>query len=414
MGLITVIADQLSQITEHMGKKYPDRKWLYEGRSSYWERLVKSKERGIPVVWAGVGGTPEIMAALGALPLSAGDFAAFLGILPGGMSKYVDIAERYVPNEMCCQNKVMIGLALSGEVPAPDFIVTTVTCDSGASSLMSIGDFFGVPSFCIDAPYGNSERDLQYEIDELRRLISFVEQATGHQLDINRVREVIGHANAAKKVFSEIIELRKIVPCPLPGRLLLLTQAMMNTLIGTPELPGYLKIERDMALENVRKGQGHLQNEKCRLAWVQIPISFDIGTYDWMEKEHGAIMVMDYLDYWKMDPIDDSDMSHTLRGWARMLLDWPMLHGTRGPADYWIDSMIKMCKEYKADAAVCSGHVGCKRYWAATALLKDRIADELGIPTLVFDFDAFDPRVRSSETIRGWIEEFLKMIPGKG
>jgi len=43
-------------------------------------------------------------------------------------------------------------------------------------------------------------------------------------------------------------------------------------------------------------------------------------------------------------------------------------------------------------------------------LVKDKIYDELGIPTLILEVDLFDPRITSSETIRAKFGDFLELF----
>ena len=45
------------------------------------------------------------------------------------------------------------------------------------------------------------------------------EQVTGHKRDWSSMTEVMEYSNQAYELISQIAELRKTVPCPLPGRL---------------------------------------------------------------------------------------------------------------------------------------------------------------------------------------------------
>jgi hypothetical protein len=57
--------------------------------------------------------------------------------------------------------------------------------------------------------------------------------------------------------------------------------------------------------------------------------------------------------------------------------------------------------------------VACKANWAITKLVKDRIRDELGIPTLVLEVDLFDERFLSSEGIQARFDEFFATVLGQ-
>ena len=48
-------------------------------------------------------------------------------------------------------------------------------------------------------------------------------------------------------------------------------------------------------------------------------------------------------------------------------------------------------------------------------LVKDRIYDELGIPTLIFELDLMDPRVTSMDRIKAQFDDFFSVhFPGVG
>jgi hypothetical protein len=182
-------------------------------------------------------------------------------------------------------------------------------------------------------------------------------------------------------------------------------------MIGSPELVDFLRTEYDIGKAMVIAGQGHLAEEKIRIAWIQNPIAFDLGILDWMEREHGAIVTMDAFGFRKAVPIEDtSDETKLFRGLAERWLRVPMVHGTAGPVEYWMESASEILREYKCSAAIFAGHVGCKHTWAVGKLIKDMISDKFGIPTLVFDVDALDPRYTSPETIRDRIKYFLETI----
>ena len=112
-----------------------------------------------------------------------------------------------------------------------------------------------------------------------------------------------------------------------------------------------------------------------------------------------------------MKPVEDiSDTDKILRGLAEKVTYLPMTRECGGPWENYVDATIDLCRRYKADAAVFAGHVACKSNWAVMKLVKDKIYDELGIPTLMLEVDLFDPRITSSETIRAKFDDFLELF----
>jgi hypothetical protein len=99
-----------------------------------------------------------------------------------------------------------------------------------------------------------------------------------------------------------------------------------------------------------------------------------------------------------------------LRGLAKKLASLPMARESRGPAQYWFNAALEMCRDYKVDAAIFAGNTACKHGWAIVKLVKDRLFDQLGIPTLIFDMDICDPRIVSPQSIRAKIGEFFALL----
>jgi len=88
----------------------------------------------------------------------------------------------------------------------------------------------------------------------------------------------------------------------------------------------------------------------------------------------------------------------------------PMTRECGGPWENWLDATMDLIKRYKADAAIFAGHVACKSNWAVMKLVKDKLYDELGIPTLILEMDLFDPRVASSDTIKAQFDKFFTTV----
>ncbi|MBC8392019.1 MAG: 2-hydroxyacyl-CoA dehydratase, partial [Deltaproteobacteria bacterium] len=222
--------------------------------------------------------------------------------------------------------------------------------------------------------------------------------------------KVIEYSNQAYELFGQIAELRKTVPCPLPGRLLAMNAVALG-MTGSSQLVDFLKAQRDVGREKVRRKEGYLPEEKMRVAWIQNPIFFDFGVMDWMEKEYGAMVTMDAFGFRKDVPIKDtSDKAKVFKGLAKRSLMTPMTHVGSSPVEYWMESTAEILRDYKCNAAIFAGHVGCSHNWAVGKLIKDMISDKFGITTLVFDVDALDPRYASSETIKDRIRNFMEII----
>jgi benzoyl-CoA reductase/2-hydroxyglutaryl-CoA dehydratase subunit BcrC/BadD/HgdB len=411
IDVLQYVRNSIRHIVDLSTKKHPERRWMYQVQRSYWDSVYEAHEKGIPLILHSPSFPPELIYAFGAVPLCLDSLAARLASLDIGVGPYVDIAEKYIPDHICSLNKTGIGLALSGDMRKPDALIyAAIPCDSARIAYPLIAEHLGVPHFCVDTPYEQNERGYEYVANEMRGATRFLEEVTGKKLDWNRLVKVIEYSNQAYELIGQIAELRKTVPCPLPGRLLVLNQ-VFGFQIGSQELVEFLRGQYDMGKEKVQRKEGHLREEKFRIAWIQNPIWFDTGIYDWMEKQYGAIVTMDAFGSQESLPVVNPwDNTEVYKVLGKRVLRSPMPHRSSGPAEFWMEAITQIITEYKCNVAIFTGHVGCKHTWAVGKLIKDMISDRFGIPILSVDVDGLDPRYRKSESIKDRIKNFMGMI----
>ncbi|MFA4911463.1 MAG: 2-hydroxyacyl-CoA dehydratase family protein [Desulfobacteria bacterium] len=404
------VHNSMQGLLKHVGSKYPERKWMYEPAAKYFELLYEDLVQNKPVAWYFFLLTPELFRAMDIAPFSGEYAGSVISSFPEGIIKYMELAEQHVPDSLCAINKYTLGAALSGDFPYPDMLIHIAAhpCDSASIVYPVLAEYLGVPQFCLDTPYLDDEKSHRYFASQFSKLISFLEEQTNQKLDFDRLRQVVEYSNQAQEYVLKANELRKEVPCPISSRSSATAAGAILGLAGTPFLVDWYKKQYEMALERVQRNEGALPEEKLRVAMIWSSTFFDLGVLEWMEREYGAVVVMDLLNLWINEPIEDtSSLSKIVHGLASKTLKAPMGRHGRGPVDTLLEEVVGICRDYKADVAIFAGHVGCKYGWASAKLLKDAIKEEVGIPTLFFDFDAYDPRVASSETIKAKIEQFF-------
>ena len=409
-NILQQMARSMTQIVDHITKKYPQRSWMYEPQKYYWESACQAKPKGIPTIWHNQSVPPELLYAMDVVPMSMDVLSTSMASFHELTPKYLDIANKYVPDYVCSVNKMIIGLIMSGDIPKPDaMIYTSAPCDSAIISFPLVAKELDIPHFSIDAPFQDNERGYQYIATQLREALVFLEEVAGHKLDWSSMIKVIEQSNASYELFDKLAQLRKKVPCPLPGRLLPMNSIALG-MSGSPQLFNYLNRQYEIGFENVRKNAGWLSDEKKRIAWIQNPIYFDIGITDWLEKEYGAIVAMDAIGFRKAIPINNlENEENVFAGLAKRSLMAPMNHTGKSPVEYWMESTSEVIRDYKCDMAIFAGHVGCTHYWAVGKLIKDMIYDNFGVKTLVFDVDALDPRYAGKDVVKDRIRDFMEI-----
>lgn len=413
VDLLKAIADQGDSIIEHSKKKYPERTYMFEFTNSYWQDIYYARENGIPIVMIAHPGVPqEMIYALDAVPFGIDALPVRLASSPDA-HKYIDLAEKIMPSTICGLDKVDMGVIISGDLGfKPDaYIFCTLPCDSARPIYSAIADYLDVPYFILDTPYRKDDAGFAYTTENLKDAYEFLQKALGRKHDPEKMAEVIVRSNESAHLLSEVANLRKQKPCPLPSRLLAMN-GVCGSSMGSQYLVDYLRTLYAEGLEKAEKKLGCTPGEeKFRVLWLQNMIWSSVSIMDWMEREFNAVSVMDSFGFTGTCNIEDPyDYEQIFQGLAKRMMAYPMIHGAAGPAQVWLDLTDEQIEEYDIDLALFAGHIGCKHTWAAHKIVKDVASQKYGLPVLTFDLDATDTRYKSVDEVKATISEFMETL----
>jgi len=411
------VSDSLCFVSDmvgtRFGDKHPEWSWIYGLLAEYFKEVCRAEDDGKPIAWINFGIPSELFYAMDIVPVVADVLSGSLASI-GKATKYIDIAEQYVPDYLCANNKIILGAALAGDAPPPAIFVHPANpCDSNLATYPVLAEHFDFPYFCVDMPYFRTGSSASFVATELKKLVTSLERIAGHRLDIDRLKDVMQHSNRAHENILKISELRQAVPCPYSSLEAISEYGLVLSLAGTPQLADYFERRYEFTMDRVDRGEGHLprEKEKHRLVWIYGAPTFDFSILMWLEKEYGAVSVANMNNNFVMTPVHDiSTYDGIMLGLAEKLTLLPMTRECGGPWENWLDATMELIRGYKADAAVFAGHVACKSNWAVMKLVKDKLYDELGVPTLILEMDLFDPRITSSDSIKAQFDKFFATI----
>lgn len=415
--LLKTVADQGDSIVAHSKKKYPERTYMFEFTNAYWQDIYHARENGIPIVMIAHPGVPqEMIYALGAVPFGIDALPVRLAASTD-IYKYIDLAEKYVPSTICGLDKTDLGVILSGDLGfRPDaFIFCTLPCDSARTTYAAIADYLQVPYYILDTPYRKDEAGYAYSTENLKGAYEFLQKTLGRKHDPEKMAEVIRRSNRSAQLLTDVTELRKCKPCPLPSRLLAMN-GVAGSSMGSQYLVDYLEKLYENGKYNADRGIGCTPGEeKYRVLWLQNMVWSSVSVMDWMEREYNAVAVMDSFGFGGKCLIDDPyDYEQIFAGLANRMLDYPMVHGASGPAQVWLDLTDEQVVDYNVNLALFAGHVGCKHTWAAHKIVKDVAERKHGIPVLSFDLDATDMRYKSVDEVKMIIKDYMDTLEASG
>lgn len=382
--------------------------------ADYWLSTYRRAARDpAKLVWHEDMIPPEIIEAMGLVPLMLESPSLFMSMLSStAVLHYIDVAENAgYPGDICSVPKATLGMVLEEFFPPPAAIVTSNSpCDGGMAYYLPIEQKVRAPIFRVDLPYDvRTPEARNYIIQELRRMIRFLEETTGTRLAIDRLREVCELRNRMFEAHLEFWELMRQKPCPMSGDVLYLGAGTFTTCAGTRL--GVRTLDRLLreATAAFRKGCAAVAAEKHRaVLWNPLPFLFP-DFYRWLEQEYQTVVVMDMLTYSRNPFIDTRNEETMLAGLAEILANGPMARHTRGPAAYYFDDLFRVCKEYQADMIMFFAHQSCKNTRALMGILRDACRKK-NIPLLIVDYELLDSRVVSIEGIKRQIADFMENV----
>ena len=384
---------------------------FYELMAAYNRRALEAKGEGKMVVAHTVMVPNEILYAMDIIPFQLDNAANTMVTSLRNQEEVFGIAKEFgfVP-DLCSAHRAQTAMGIKGWYPQVDAVVWShQICDNSAKSGGLVAERYGVPSFFLDRPYGASEEDINYYAAELGEMVSFLEESSGRRMDWDRLLEVLGLAQQMTTLHREINEIKQAVPSPMANRRGSQLSNIGWLMAGTWEGVNYFTKVRDELKDRVNRGVGFIQQEKHRLLGVFPPPPIKWKLLDWMEKEHGAVVVADPLNFhwgeWEMDAAKPLDSS------ARRYFALPTSRQLHGPAaDALLKDVVEDAWKHRVDGAIYWANIACRQGCAAIKSVKDVLRDRVGIPTVVADSDMLDPSIAPDEETKDKLEAFFELL----
>ena len=375
------------------------------------EGVFLAVDEGRPIVYHSFALFSEVIIALDLQPLccEAWDMLASR-VDPQHPLKNIDAAhEAGIPSEMCSFDKAILGSVMRETMPPPSMIALSATpCQNAYITYQAVAHITGAPMWVSDIPYNMDEEGArEYWVEQYKGLIAFLEEQSGKRMDYDRLREVVEESNRCVEYWLELMELQKMKPAPRTGPLWTGTYAGMTS-FGLPSSTAAVKATLDRVKEDIAQGKAAVADEKARAVWFHFPVGWDTGLMKWMADMGVAVPFVEF-DGYRAEPVDTSTPQSMISGMARRALEVPMVKIAQGATDRYIEDLLYVIREWKADCAIIAGHPGCKWITGAHGLIRDACREE-SIPVLLYDLDLVDQRVTSEEESRAKIEQFLNMV----
>ncbi|MCD7708270.1 MAG: 2-hydroxyacyl-CoA dehydratase family protein, partial [Clostridiales bacterium] len=338
----------------------------------------------------------ELMQEVGLAPYNVEGFSCYL---TGSRAEEAFLAhpgEEGISDTLCSYHRSFLGAAEMGVLPKPRCIVyTNLICDANMLTFRRLAEEFDVPSFFIDVPYEQEERNVAYVARQLRELSKFLEEQTGRKIDPASLTERL---RCSKRTLrncrkAQAARARHFVPTDLVTPLY--AGMTNNVMLGTPEEERYTKMLLD-DLSTAEPARGK------RIYWMHtIPFWSDAVKKEFCFSENAQIIACELAQAYD----GDIDPDHPYEAMARRMV----YNSFNGNATRRIENGIRHARELNCDGAIWFAHWGCKHTAGAAQLAKKKF-EEAGIPLLILDGDGTDRSHGGEGQTATRIGAFLEML----
>ncbi|MGV9171255.1 MAG: 2-hydroxyacyl-CoA dehydratase subunit D [Promethearchaeia archaeon] len=386
--------------------------------------IEQAYREGKPTAWATSGTPVELLYAMDVQPMLP-ENSATVSAARKRSKDFIEVAEeKGFSYDMCSYFKTNVGAVETGAgtdvggIRKPTFMLSSdVICDTHVHWFQVQSERFNVPHYTIDVPHvvsntTNKQKQYykNYVKDQLWEFLDFVKENTGHEIDMERSKEVAKNSYELSMIWQDIYELRKNIPSPVSTKD---TFGGLFPLFTMPGLETPVKLYKKMykeAKKRVEKGEGALENEKYRLMFEGIPFWYNLKFFSLLEQYNAIIVYEPYTysfsKYMNPNVTKEMVLNNPIESMAELMLSFWYI--------YDLETRVKKFKEtveeWNIDGVIMHNNASCRPNTCGLYDLKRHLTDDYDIPCLIIDADQNDPRKLNEVQVSNKIESFIEIL----
>ncbi|MFI5213063.1 MAG: 2-hydroxyacyl-CoA dehydratase subunit D [Gemmatimonadales bacterium] len=342
--------------------------------------------------------------------------------------EYLGAAEDYgYSPDICGYVKADVAVQLQGgkhpmgRIPKPSLALATNACNTYVKWAEIWERFYRIPMVTIDvpgvrsaqaegAPVGDLDSDRRYVEHQLRELIGTCEAMTGRKLDLDRVREILGHTNRMATAWRRVLELNRGTPAPfnalVDGTVYL---GVLNALRGTAEGADYFERVIEELEFKVKHGIGALADEQYRLLFAGVPCYPIFRRFHEMFADKGGVFVGSSYLWFAAGGLDlgfQYDLTDPIASLAE-----GVLIGLRHAGDAMLFAdrhLIRQVDDFRADGVVYHPVKSCRTVSTGLAGSRKAVMKAREVQCLFLESDMMDRRAVSEAQMKNRIDAFFE------
>ncbi len=364
----------------------------------YTAEIRKWKEEGKKVIgWTCNYIPEELIAAGGALPLR---------LIHNLGEMQVEEANAYLSIYTCSYTRSILQMALDQKFNFLDGFVSLFICDAMRRLADVWKNYGSVPLlYVLDLPHKANTDSEKFYITEILNMKKTVEEATGKEITSADLKKAIASYNISRRLLKRIQELRKDDHPPITG---VEMQELVNAATALPRDDYNSLLERLLKELEEKRSSRPLNGKKTRLMLsgsILNNVEFIRGV-----EEMGGEVVIDALctgaRYWwgaideTKEPLEALASYYLYKfGCARMYPSESLRY----------DQILLLAREYRVAGVISEVIRSCAMNINDQVRLRERLSEELNIPTLMLDMEY---GTGATGQIKTRVQAFIEMIGG--
>ncbi len=348
--------------------------------------------------------------------------------------EYLEEAEDYgYSPDICGYVKADIATQLRGgehpmgQIPKPKLAVLTNACNTYLKWAEAWERMYQMPMVTLDVPgtrtaggqtwkgCSDFENDRLYVQKQIEELITICEQVTGKKLDIDKLRDVMGHANGMSRSWKELLELNAHRPSVFnaltDGTIYL---GVANGFRGEKSGADYFANLVEEMKYKVDNNIGTLTEEEYRLCFVGVPCYPIFRRFNEMFSEwKGTFVHSTYL--WFASGGSNRGFEYDLNDPIASLAEGTLV-SVRDAMDsmFHQDRVIEgMCKDFDLDGIVYHPIKSCRTVSTGLADGRRALTERMDVPSLFIESDMMDKRVVAEAQLKNRADAFFEGLASR-
>ena len=418
----------MKEISEKKSKMLKATQGLKNAMGRHYLAIEQAYRDGKPTAWATSGCPVELLYAMDVQPMLP-ENSATISAAQKYSQKFIELAEQEgFSYDMCSYFKTNVGAVMKdvdvfkGGIRKPTFMLSSdVICDTHVHWFQVQAERLGgVPHYIIDVPHvvsNTNKRQLdyfkKYVEEQIWELLEFIKKHTGNESDMEKAKKVAANSYELSKVWRDIYELRKTIPCPISTKD---TFGGLFPLFTMPGLRSPIKLYKRMYKEakaRVNIGQGALENEEFRLMFEGIPFWYNLKYFAMLEKFNAIIVYEPYtfaFSKFFSNPFEtitkDQLLNDPIKCMSSLMLSFWYIFDLETRVK-WFKQTVK---DWKIDGVILHDNLSCRPNACGLYDLKKHLMEDHDIPCLIITADMNDPRKLNITQVRNRIESFVELL----